>query len=182
MASSTNALTAPLGQKPAPAEKPAARISSAIPALIVGSLGALLLAFGAFALLAEDPLGGEPIARVAAKTKAPVVASAQPAAEPATPAIPVAAAEPARPTINIINGATGQRQQYEIGAPIMAQRPAPSRSAAPAGRTQIDISSSGEVRITPADGKQAEEIKRYMQSAPKAPAARASAKVINLPQ
>lgn len=180
MALPINALTAPLGQTPAPAEKPR-RLPSAVPALIIGGLSAVLLTFGAIALIADDPLGGEPVARVATRAKAPVIAAAQPAAEPATMTTAQPAA-PQRPTINIINGSTGQRQQFEIGAPIMAQRPAPARPEAAEGRTQIDISSNGEVRITPADGKQAAEIKRYMQSAQKPPATSSSAKVINLPQ
>jgi hypothetical protein len=191
MALSTNALTAPLGRTPRPVVE-AHRLSAVVPALVVGLLSSVLLSFGAYALMATDPLGGEPVARATAKVKPVVVAAkAQTPAEAAPETAMAAAAPPQAPrnTISIINGLTGQRNEVEIGSGASSAQPAVTpqqqrqrqAESAPPGTMRIEVAQNGGVKITPADGQQAAEIKRYMDSVQK-PATPSGAKVIKLPQ
>lgn len=166
-------------------------MSAVVPALVVGLLSSVLISFGAYALMATDPLGGEPVARATAKVKPLVVAArAQAPAEAAPEPAMAAAAAPQAPrnTISIINGLTGQRNEVEIGSgasqpagtPQQQQRQRQAESAPP-GTMRIEVAPNGGVKITPADGQQVAEIKRYMESVQK-PAMPSGAKVINLPQ
>ncbi|MEW6766881.1 MAG: divergent polysaccharide deacetylase family protein [Pseudomonadota bacterium] len=110
----TDELSAPLGQ-----DKPRKRRIklpfTALQALAV-LLGLFLVTFAGFAIFNTNPLGGEPMAKVAydpsalpgdkskAKAAAPVAQQA-----PATPT-------PATQTITIIDGSSGKRQDVMIGA------------------------------------------------------------------
>ena len=134
----SNVLTTPLGQTPAPS-RPARRLPRAVPAIVLSGLSGALLFFAGWLFWVDDPLGGEPVVRVAAKA-APAIAAAPsqaPApAEASNPAPGALAATPnAKPTITIINGATGERQQIEI---------------APAAKAEhADPEATGTVRVTP---------------------------------
>jgi polysaccharide deacetylase 2 family uncharacterized protein YibQ len=125
----TDDLSTPLGQKPA--RKRWFRLPfSAMQALAV-VLGLLLLGFIGVALFVDNPLGGEPIARVAinqpnkvddkpSEAKAPVVKAAEPAA-PANSR-----------TITIIDGSSGQRRDVVVsGDSSDPVDPAAATSAAP---------------------------------------------------
>ena len=144
MPSPTNVLHAPLGQGPKP--RPARKPSSFVPAVVLIALGAPLVVFGGWLTLADDPLGGEPVVRVTAKVapKPAAVASTNPASAP-VPVTPgelptithgAPAGQASRPTITIINGATGERQQVEI---------APNTRAA----EESEPLATGSVRVTP---------------------------------
>lgn len=101
-------------------------------------LGLFLAAFAGFALFHHDPLGGEPVARLALKdssTPDAKTAVAAPAAatnaKPSTPgaksATPAAAGQK---TITIIDGSSGARQDVVIGGEAAAEKSA--GDAAPA--------------------------------------------------
>jgi hypothetical protein len=145
MPSPTNVLHAPLGQSPKP--RPARKLSRFGPALVLIALSTPLVVFGGWIALADDPLGGEPVVRVAAKIapKPAAVAAANSASAPASgvpdPELPTIThgapgAQAGRPTITIINGATGERQQVEI---------APNARAA----EDAEPFATGTVRVTP---------------------------------
>ena len=130
-------LSAPLG-KSAKKEQRRFRLPIRIPHAIAGLLGLFVLACAAWALMVDDPFGGEPIAVVAtgfdppksgpalptvvsaqgprsydgpaapASKQAPAPTSAQPAAAPPP------AATPNTKTVTIIDGSTGKRQEVPI--------------------------------------------------------------------
>jgi len=130
-------LSAPLG-KSAKKERRRFRLPIRIPHMIAGLLGLFVLACTAWALMVDDPFGGEPIAVVAtgfdppkSGPALPTVVSAQgprsydgpdapaskqaPAATPAQPAAaPLPAANPNTKTVTIIDGSTGKRQEVPI--------------------------------------------------------------------
>ena len=130
-------LSAPLG-KSAKKEQRRFRLPIRIPHMIAGLLGLFVLACAAWALMVDDPFGGEPIAVVAtgfdppkSGPALPTVVSAQgprsydgpdapaskqaPAATPAQPAAaPLPAANPNTKTVTIIDGSTGKRQEVPI--------------------------------------------------------------------
>ena len=130
-------LSAPLG-KSAKKEQRRFRLPIRIPHMIAGLLGLFVLACTAWALMVDDPFGGEPIAVVAtgfdppkSGPALPAVVSAQgprsydgpdapaskqaPAATPAQPAAaPLPAANPNTKTVTIIDGSTGKRQEVPI--------------------------------------------------------------------
>ena len=129
-------LSAPLGQETVQ-RKRRRLLFSGIQAVAV-LLGLFLAAFAGFALFHHDPLGGEPVARLALKdSSAPdaKTAVAAPAAatnaKPSTPgaksATPAAAGQK---TITIIDGSSGARQDVVIGGEAAAEKSA--GDAAPA--------------------------------------------------
>ena len=130
---SVDDLTAPLGQRPT-ARRPAIRIIP-LPYVVVGALALFLGIFVAWAAIGDNPLGGEPMAVAAAHL--PSGAAAKPAGHPggepngsvgrydgpdrAAPPDPLPKVEHGTPesangtrTVNIINGATGARQEVTI--------------------------------------------------------------------
>ena len=124
-------LTAPLGREP---KKRRRAVKIPVPQLVAGALAAFLGLFVLWAVVADDPYGGEPIAvvpanlRVAAKP-ADLPPSPQPAApasggvqpreaqvtEPAAPSTPVT--PPNTTTVTIIDGKTGAKQDVVVPAP-----------------------------------------------------------------
>ena len=129
-------LSAPLGQETVQRKRRRLPFSG-IQAVAV-LLGLFLAAFAGFALFHHDPLGGEPVARLALKdSSAPdaKTAVAAPAAatnaKPSTPgaksATPAAAGQK---TITIIDGSSGARQDVVIGGEAAAEKSA--GDAAPA--------------------------------------------------
>ncbi len=126
MAETTDDLSAPLGQKQRTRGKRRYRLPfTAMQALAV-LLGLFLVTFVGFAIFNENPLGGEPTARVALHQPSP--AEEKPAMAPASPspAHPGATmpemksaarqAEPAEhKTVTIIDGSSGARHDVVIG-------------------------------------------------------------------
>jgi uncharacterized protein len=136
-------LSAPLGQEVGRRRRLPAMIARALPAAAGGALALFLGAFVLWAIVSNDPLGGEPVVAVPIDLHAAmapkklemgggsdaVVATApggradSPAGAPVTIAVPPAdegaSAGPARPgtrTITIIDGKTGARQDIVIPA------------------------------------------------------------------
>jgi polysaccharide deacetylase 2 family uncharacterized protein YibQ len=178
-------LSAPLGQG---AKKKRRRFSIPIrvPHLIVGGLGLFVLTFAVWALVVDDPLGGEPIAVVATgsdETKAPVVASAQGArsyngpAAPGAPApkeVPAAPQLPAPPslppnakTVTIIDGSTGQRQEVAI--------PGSHDVRAPLEQKLLEVSRHGPIPRIASDGARPSDV--YARAVSAAPGKKAGPKI-----
>jgi uncharacterized protein len=117
MAETADDLSAPLGQKTVRRKRRFRLPFTAMQALAV-LLGLFLATFAGFAIFNENPLGGEPITRVAIRQPAPTdekVATA-PADAPESSAKPAAKQAPSseQKTITIIDGSSGKRQDVTI--------------------------------------------------------------------
>jgi polysaccharide deacetylase 2 family uncharacterized protein YibQ len=112
----TDELSAPLGQ-----DKPRRRryrLPFTASQAIAGLLGLFLAAFLGFAIFNSDPMGGEPVARVAydPKTLPGEGAAKAPAAATAPKDVPAAKAPAAgQQTVTIIDGSSGARHDVVIG-------------------------------------------------------------------
>ncbi|MHC2330869.1 divergent polysaccharide deacetylase family protein [Bradyrhizobium sp. USDA 4454] len=124
MAEAADELSTPLGQKTVGRTRRVRLPFTAMQALAV-LLGLVLVGFAGVALFNDNPLGGEPMARIALRN-APATASDDrraPAAQPAEPATKSAAKAPASSgdakndarTVTIIDGSSGKRQDVVIG-------------------------------------------------------------------
>jgi hypothetical protein len=120
-------LSAPLGQDRRPRRQHALRVS--LSQTVVTALGFLAIAFAAWAMIADHPSGGEPIAVVPAPLHAsrPVSNPDQTSADIAEPAADgarhsqdslrtdaPASVPPATRTVTIIDGTSGKRQEIVI--------------------------------------------------------------------
>jgi polysaccharide deacetylase 2 family uncharacterized protein YibQ len=142
----TDDLSAPLGQH---RKKRHASIRLPIPQIIAGALALFLAIFVFWAVMGENPFGGEPVAVIPIQTQAGTpakiaegdknqpVAAAKPEApggpgrydgpRQAPPAVAQIkeAVPPGSTTVNIINGATGTRQEVVIPGPGSSAAPPP---------------------------------------------------------
>jgi hypothetical protein len=123
MAEAADELSTPLGQTTKGRRRRVRLPFTAMQALAV-LLGLVLVGFGGVALFNDNPLGGEPMARIALGMPPPAVADDKRApagqAEPVakSPAKTPAAAGDAKDakTVTIIDGSSGKRQDVVIGA------------------------------------------------------------------
>lgn len=111
----TDDLSAPLGQdRP---RKRRYRLPFSAPQAIAGLLGLFLVVFLGFAIFNQNPMGGEPLAKVSYDpAKLPAETAAKPAG--AIPAAPKEAAAPpasGQQTVTIIDGSSGARQSVVVG-------------------------------------------------------------------
>jgi len=139
MAEAADELSTPLGQQTAGRTRRLRLPFTAMQALAV-LMGLVLVGFVGVALFNDNPLGGEPIARVALRTAAPAATDDKhaPAAQ-AEPAAKSAAKAPAAgdaKTITIIDGSSGKRQDVVIGAADPADKT--DGDAPPLAMTGID--------------------------------------------
>jgi len=116
MTETADELSTPLGQKTEPKKRRFRLPFTAMQALAV-LLGLVLVAFLTVALFTDNPLGGEPVARVAMRK--PATDEKQPAAAPSHGA-QTAKSAPQAPsgdskTVTIIDGSSGKRQDVVIG-------------------------------------------------------------------
>jgi polysaccharide deacetylase 2 family uncharacterized protein YibQ len=129
-------LSAPLGQNKT--KKPRFVLSVAVPQVIAGALLLFVVIFAGWALLANDPLGGEPVVVVATKPvgakpdgvnagsqganryDGPVAAQTESNPAAANQSKPA----PGMQTVTIIDGSSGKRQEVEIPVPQDRQRTA----------------------------------------------------------
>jgi len=122
MAEAADDLSTPLGQETVLAKRRFRLPFTATQALAV-LLGLFLAGFFGFALFNDDPLGGEPRAKIVLRQPsgdAEKAAGARPAAEPASPK--QQAASPAgQQTVTIIDGSSGKRQDFVIGGDASAK-------------------------------------------------------------
>ncbi len=157
-------LTAPLGREP---KKRRRAIKIPVPQIIAGALAAFLAVFVLWAVVADDPFGGEPMAlvpanlRIAANTPDTGVASqstvvpeaAKPHAAlgPGT-AVPGTAPPPANTTtVTIIDGKTGAKQEVVVPAP--AAGTAAAAEAAPAAGAVAAAGAAAAPNVAPLDQK-----------------------------
>jgi uncharacterized protein len=145
MADTVDDLSAPLGQKAA--RKRRLRLPFSAMQLLAVLLGLFLAVFAGFAIFDHNPLGGEPIARIALNQLRPSEdkAAAPPAPEQTTKAAPKQEPAGDHKTVTIIDGSSGARHNVEIGASDPAEK-APgdtavsdkAGAAAPAMMTGVD--------------------------------------------
>ena len=174
-------LTAPLRRR----LKPQSGLKIPVTPLIVGALALFLAVFVLWAIVADDPFGGEPVAVVradlhaVAKTgpatgpmagPAPGVVTAPPAQQqPAQPnkdaaAAPAGANAPGSATITIIDGKTGER--HEVVVPGPANRAVPAEVPAVDPKF-IEMTPRGPVPRIAADGaRPADAFARPVQPLP----------------
>lgn len=136
MTETADDLSAPLGQG-APRRKRRLRLPfTAMQALAV-LLGLFLVAFGGFAIFNKDPLGGEPIARIAIREpKATEKPPEKAATAPAASGHETKAAPSDQKTVTIIDGSSGARHDVVIGGGETNGKGEPA--AAPAVMAGID--------------------------------------------
>jgi polysaccharide deacetylase 2 family uncharacterized protein YibQ len=116
MAVSADELSAPLGQKPARKRRLVLPFSGM--QVVATGLGLILLVFAGVAIFNSNPMGGEPVARVALKAPEPVAEKAAPPVEvkhgaPDTAKAPDVAGQK---TITIIDGSSGARQNVVVSS------------------------------------------------------------------
>ncbi len=131
MADTADDLSAPLGQETVQGKHRFRLPFTALQALAV-SLGLLLVTFAGFAIFHDDPLGGEPIARVAIPQPKPAenqqAAPAPSVAEQAEKDAPKQAAGEQK-TVTIIDGSSGARQNVVISGDGGGNRAEPQTSS-----------------------------------------------------
>ncbi|MCK1738011.1 divergent polysaccharide deacetylase family protein [Bradyrhizobium sp. 138] len=140
MTETADDLSAPLGQDK-PRRKRRLRLPFTAMQLLAVLLGLFLAAFAGFAILNKDPLGGEPMTRIAinpadkAPDEKPVAAGhgseTKPEGKHETNEAPKQAAPGEQKTVTMIDGSTGARHDVVIGAGEAADKADASASAPP---------------------------------------------------
>ncbi len=157
----------PLGQEPQ-ASGDASGIPLAVPQVIAGLLGLFIATFAGWALVVNDPLGGEPMVvapSVREGQKLPVVVRRRRRRRQANPTARQSSRRHragADNTITIIDGSTGKRQEVPIAAP--------QDSRAPAEQRLLEASRHGAIPKIAPDGKRPSEA--YARAAPAQTASR----------
>ncbi|MCP4620032.1 MAG: divergent polysaccharide deacetylase family protein [Bradyrhizobium sp.] len=122
MADTADDLSTPLGQETVRVKRRFRLPFTATQALAV-LLGLILVTFIGFALFNDDPLGGEPKARIVLRQPGPEAekaAAAHPSADTVAPAKQQAASG-GQQTITIIDGSSGKRQEFAVGGDAAAK-------------------------------------------------------------
>src|SRR4051794_25402793 len=119
MAETVDDLSAPLGQETACKPRRRTRLPFTATQALAVLFGLFLLAFLGFVVFNDNPLGGEPVTRVAIRAAPPAEKPASPAADAAAPVVKSAAdlkpADPAgKRTITIIDGSSGARHDVVV--------------------------------------------------------------------
>ncbi|MGY3486349.1 hypothetical protein ACVW1C_004232 [Bradyrhizobium sp. USDA 4011] len=142
MAEAADELSTPLGQNTVGRTRRVRLPFTAMQALAV-LLGLVLVGFAGVALFNDNPLGGEPIARITLRNPPPAAADdkhapAEPVVKSATKA-PAAAGDAKNDarTVTIIDGSSGKRQDVVIGAGDPAEKTTDG-DAPPLAMTGID--------------------------------------------
>jgi len=187
-------LSAPLGRTP---RKRRRHIKIPVPQIIAGLLALFLSLFIVWALVADDPLGGEPMAVVPANLQAiqknsdagtPPPSTTAENAQPSKPAgsdTPQGAAAPAAnspmTTVTIIDGKTGTRQEVVVPTPPQASANAAASAETPGvDQRLVEITPHGPVPRVAADGtRPADAFARPVQPLPGRPDAPRVALIID---
>lgn len=140
----TDDLSAPLGQNPA--RKPRFRLPLTAPQALAAGLALFLAVFTGFALFNDNPLGGEPVARVTYdpgalpgdKTLAAPPAAGAPKQDPG---VVVKAADPpaGQKTVTIIDGSSGARRDVVVGGGDAAKTDPKTDGDAPSTAVAVGI-------------------------------------------
>jgi hypothetical protein len=167
-------LNAPLGTS-----KPKRRrfmIPAMVPWAIAGVLAACVLVFALWALLVDDPFGGEPVAIAPVQLHAPAASKTEqtPAAAQAKSASPAQTANaapaptatpPGAKTVTIIDGVSGKRQDVVLG-----DAPQPPTARTSADERLVESSPQGAIPIVGPDGARAADVyARPVKGAPNGP-------------
>jgi hypothetical protein len=162
-------LNAPLGT--ARPKRRRFTIPALVPRAIAGALAACVLIFALWALLVDDPFGGEPVAIAPVQQRAPAASNSEqtPAAVQAKATPPAqtgaAPAAPGAKTVTIIDGVSGKRQDVVVGD---APQSAPARSGA--DERLVESSPQGAIPIVGPDGARAADVyARPVKGAPAGP-------------
>jgi uncharacterized protein len=107
-------LSAPLGQKTG--QKRRFRLPFTAMQMLAALLGLFLAVFAGFAIFSNNPLGGEPVARIALREAKPSDEKAMPAPEHGAKAAPKQAPSGDQKTVTIIDGSSGARHDVVIGS------------------------------------------------------------------
>lgn len=131
-----------------------------VPTVIAGALGLVLAIFFAWALIGNDPMGGEPSVVVAITPPEPPKpeTGVEPGAANRTVDLGRKDAAPAQPegqTVNIIDGSTGKRQEVQIGG-----GPGGAQASRPAGGEYrlLESTRHGMIPKVGSDGARASDI------------------------
>lgn len=164
-------LSAPLGQNKAPRRK--RRVPLAVLYAVLGLASTFVVVLAGWAMLVDEPFGGEPLAIVSTELKTVAAAASKPeditivrpsaggpggnaATHPNRydgPAQDTAAATPppAGKTITIIDGTSGKREQVVIPEPTGQKAPAPDKALTESSR-------HGQLPKIAADGSRAADV------------------------
>ncbi len=157
MAETADDLSTPLGQKTLRAKR-RFRLPFTFTQALAVLLGLFLVAFAGVAIFNDNPLGGEPIARIALREATPP--GGKPAATPPSASEPVAkskiqqAAPGEHKTVTIIDGSSGARHDVTIsgdGPDKVEIEPAPATMAGIDQRL-LEKSRYGMIPVVAADG------------------------------
>src|SRR3954447_3556408 len=156
MAETADDLSTPLGQETVRKKRRRLRLPFTATQAIAALMGLFLLAFLGFAVFNDNPLGGEPGARVAIRTAPPAEKPAAAAGDTSAPAVKSAAemAKPADPaakrTITIIDGSSGARHDVVVpgDAPDKAESEAAPALMAGINQRLLEKSRYGMVPVT----------------------------------
>ncbi len=185
-------LSTPLGQQP---KKRRRTIALPVPQIIAGALALFLGVFMLWAVVGDDPFGGEPMAVVSAdlhlasiaKPPDTTPASPQPmvpGAPPQTPDTHAATAAPAAPgapanstTVTIIDGKTGEKKEVVVPGPTAEAAPATAAAnsaatpdAVPLDQKFVEMTPHGPIPKIAADGtRPAEAFARAVKPLPGKP-------------
>ncbi len=139
MAETADDLSTPLGQQTARRKRRFRLPFTGIQALAV-LLGLFLAVFAGFAIFGDNPLGGEPVARIALRPPATPADQGEKAAlapsgaaEPAAKSVARQAAPADQKTVTIIDGSSGKRQDVVIGSGDDADKAGSDKATAMAG-------------------------------------------------
>jgi len=116
MAETADELSSPLGQKTAD-KKRRFRLPFTMLQAVAALLGLFLATFAGFAIFNDNPLGGEPMVRIALPSAPPEAKPTAPppaASETAVKSEPKQAASGEQKTITIIDGSSGARQNVTV--------------------------------------------------------------------
>jgi len=159
MAETADDLSTPLGQKTLRAKR-RFRLPFTITQALAVLLGLFLVAFAGVAIFNDNPLGGEPIARIALREATPP--GGKPAATPPSASEPVAkskiqqAAPGEHKTVTIIDGSSGARHDVTIsgdGPDKVEVEPAPAPvTMAGIDQRLLEKSRYGMIPVVAADG------------------------------
>jgi polysaccharide deacetylase 2 family uncharacterized protein YibQ len=120
MAETADDLSTPLGQKTVARGKRRYRLPFTGTQALAALLGLFLVAFAGFAIFNDNPLGGEPVARIAIRQSPPTsdrpATAAPDTSEHGTKSAPKHADGSEQKTITIIDGSSGARRDVLIGS------------------------------------------------------------------
>ncbi len=153
-------LTAPLGRE---RKRRRREFKLPVPQIMAGGLAAFLGLFVLWAIVADDPYGGEPMAIVSANLRLPAKTSEIRPPQPVAPATdqphdgqimgpaapPLPGAPPNTTTVTIIDGKTGAKQEVVVPAPASGSAPA---KAAPVDPKFVEMTPHGAIPKIAADG------------------------------